>query len=1092
MMPTAGRAATTGQIAGTIVDIYTKAPVAHATVTAVSQSDRYATETDDRGSFELAGVAVDTYTISIVKVGYRTFVLSGSTVTQGETFRVDLKLDHNLKTIGNVRSRSRSVTIAFQVNAAGIEQLLGKTFDTNGKELLSELPSVTIDKNGTALIRGGTSFEGGFEFENIDYNEPNRSLADRFQNLGSNYLLNGVGSIEIIPGGGDATHGNTGTGLIVATAKRGTYPQFLNLDLESTPGELFGGLPTELGSQRGLEWGTATKDLRLSNYLSFVAEDSNNAYGPYGINAAGILADPTTQDPNLETLFTAPERRIYTTAVFNKASQDSRDFLDNLVYKFGHDNNHSVQLFVQNQIVHDQLDYGGYQILTAVPQTFFFLTNPQLNPSGASINSFQNLFGGQNGASTTTGQAFLNRFVTPTQGAAPGAPLTAPETIDSPFSAYKLEYDNILDPTTILKLRYTRTDSNATESLPSEGLYVPQNGGIRRGTSFDVTKALGNGKHTLQIGSLYAFTHPFGQQDNFIDYTGAYEGIYGEVGSAGVINFGPQTHDVIADFVTPQPVVFSGTGQLISGTPGCIGAVTATGAPYVPAGVGAPQEHCGYLNKYFPNGPPALPPEVEIPTANQQSYALYAQDTFAPNPKLKILTALRLDGYNFLIPDDPLNPPAVDGLRHQRLYEPHGGIAYRLGDHDALRANFGRTLSIPLPTFIGNNIDLNSFAAFQNIPSYDSVTGKPATYCGPGQPTTLLGSVYYIGNQPCANYGQQLYWLVRNARYAQQSQITYPLQGASFTNYDFSYSHELKNGDALKVTPFYRRGYNIVETSQTLLGIDAATGTQELSPQIESNLGIQSAAGMEFEATTPLKPTGLTGTFTATYINQIGNDPPGDYLPTSSVQLGELYHSPTLSPFQSTLALTYRSRGGLRINPVFTLHSGYPYGAGIYQAFTINGQPVYIPYTDALYLNGYSNVLSAGTVNPQDPGTITNPNVSATRGLEAANAGPGSLLSHLTLNTNLTIEMTPPNGKYGVTYGLAVTNLFDNVSSVPVANYTLDCQLVVTALCASDGTPSIVDKYHGPQQTVGSKTTPYIVYPNAPPLAVRVYVQVGL
>ncbi len=1089
------RAATTGQIAGTVFDLDTKTPVVHATVTAVSPSDHYQAETDDRGSFVITGVSVDTYTITADKAGYNAFTISGATVTQSETYRIDVKISR-LKKIGGTRSRSRSVTSAFQpdqtvdritVNDKGIEQLLGKTFNTNGKELLSELPSVTIDKNGTALIRGGTAFEGGFEFENINYNEPNRSLSDRFQNLGSNYLLNGVGSIEIIPGGGDATHGDTGTGLISATAKRGTYPGFLNLDLESSPGELFGGVPSELGSQRGFEWGTATSNQRVANYMSFTAEDFNNAYGPYGTSAAGIAADPTTQDPALLSLFSAGDRAIYTTAVFNKASEDSRDFLDNFTYKFGHGNNQSVQLFVQSQVLHQNLDFGGYQLLTAVPQEFFYLTNPLVNPSGATISSLGGLFGNQL-TPTASAQAFSNRFVTPTFGAAPGQTLTAPETIDSPFDAYKIEYDNNLDPTTVAKVRFTRTDSNATESLPSQGIYIPENGGIRRGMSFDVTKALGGTKHTLQIGGLYDFTHPFGEQINAIDYTGAYEGNYAVVGGTNIVNLGPLTHDVLADFVLPTP--FSDVNGNISGTPGCLGDLTTAGKP-APTG-GFPQEHCGYLYKYFPNGPPPLPSEIEIPTANQQDYSLYAQDTFAPNARLKVLAGLRLDGYNFLIPDDPLNPPAIDGLRHQRLYEPHGGIAYRMGNRDALRVNFGRTLSVPLPTFIGNNIDPSAFGAFYNVPSYDSVTGKPATYCGPGQPTTILGNTYFIGNQTCANYGQQLYWLIRNARYAQQSQITYPLQGATFTNYDFSYSHEFPNGAALKFTPFYRRGYNIVEDSQSLLGIDPVTGVQLLSPQVESNLGIQSAAGAEFEATTPLRPVGLSGTFTATYINQIGNDPPGDYLPTASVQLGELYHSPTLAPFQSTFALTYRSRGGLRVNPVFTFRSGYPYGAGTYQAFTVNGQPVYIPYTDAVYLNLFSNVLSSGTVNPQNPGSITNPNLSATRGLESATSGPGSLFSHPTLQTDLTVEMTPPNGKYGVTYGFAITNLFDNVSSVPYPNYTLDCQLVVTALCASDGTPSIVDKTHGPQQTVGTKYSPYIVYPNQTPIAVRIFLQVGL
>jgi hypothetical protein len=1067
-------AATTGQIAGTIVDLTTRAPIAHAIVTAVSPSDRYTAQTDDRGKFVIAGVTVDTYTITVEKPGYRTFPVGGANVTQGETYRLDVTLSRDIKTIGRVAT-SRSITGAYQpdqtvdrvtVNAQTMEQLLGKTFDTNAKQLLSELPSVTVDENGTVLIRGGTSFETGFEFEGIDYNEPNRSLSDRFQNLGSNYLLNGVGTLEIIPGGGDATHGNTGTGLIVATAKRGTYPSFVNFDLEDTT--------MTTGGQRGFEWGTATPSLRLSNYMSFTAEDRDFSYGPYGTAADSIAADPTTVDPSLITYFGQQYRQIYTTAAFNKATQNSRDFLDNLVYKFGHQNGQSLQLFLQNQVVHQDLDYGGYTQLVAAPQTIF--ANPNVNPT--LFTSLNTIFGAPIGVVNAPSQAFINRFVTPVAGAAPGQPLNAPENIVSPFDAYKLEYSNNLDASTALKVRAFRTDSSSSELLPSEGLDIPQSGGIRRGLATDITRALGD-KHTLQLGGGYTYTQPFGEQVNYIDYTSVYSGSYGNVGGQAV-TLGPDTHDIIADFTQPAPPVEDAAGNVLSGTPGCkqINAKALVS--------------CGYLYKYFPNGPPALPPEVEVPTANQQNYSLYAQDTFAPNRRLKILYGLRLDGYNFLIPDDPANPPAVDGIRHQRLYEPKFGAAYRMGNHDALRANFGRSLSIPLPTFLGNNIQQSSFAAFDSVPSYDSVTGKPATYCGVGQPLTILGTTYYVGNQTCTSYADQLYWLMRNARYAQQSSITYPLQAASFTNFDFSYSHEFPSGAALKVTPFYRRGYNIVETSQTLLGIDPISGTQELTPQIESNLGLQKATGVEFFATTPLKPSGLTGTFSATYINQIGNDPPGDYLPTASVQLGNLYRSPTLAPFQATLALTYRSRGGLRINPIFTLKSGYPYGQGTYEAFTVNGVPEYIPYSDALYLNAYSNVLSSCAVNPQNPGTTIAPNCFATRGLESAFAGPGSLLSHPTFNTDITIEMTPKNGKRGLTYGFAITNLFDNVSSVPVANQTRDCQLVVTGLCASTGNPSIIDPYHGAQLTVGSPTTAYIVYPNQAPIAVRVYVQYGL
>lgn len=1059
-------AASTGQISGTITDAKTKAPLANVTIAANSPSSHYTSKTDANGHFAIVGVDIDTYTLSAQLPGYDPYSLTGANVTADEAYHFDVALVRPLRTIGRVVSRGRSITSAYQpdqtvdrytVNAQGIEQLLGKTFNTNGKELLSELPSVTIDRNGTALIRGGTSFQGGFQFEGIDYSEPNRNLTDRFENVGSNYLLNGVGSVEIIPGAGDATHGNTGTGLIAVTAKRGTYPGFGSLDFE-------GGL---VGSalQGGFEYGFATPNQRVSNYLSYTSENTDYQYGPYGTSATAILADPTTQDPNLSTIYTSGQRRIFTTAFFNKSRQTSRDFLDNFVFKFGRNGNQTLQFFVQNQNVHQDLDYGGYGLLTAIPQTIFFQNSLQFNPTGNTTNSLSLLNAPAN---------FLQRFVTPTFGATPGGQLGSPETIDSPFSAYKIEYDDNIGSSTSLGVRYYRTDNAATQVLPSQGIYTSASGGIRRGLTADITRVVGP-HNTVQVGGKYEFVTPFGQRTNYVDYTGAYEGQYTTVGP-DFVNLGAFTHDILADYIKPAAGV----------NPFCVGYGPASNPVNAP-----PQEHCGYLYKYFPGGPPALPPETEVPTAQQQNYALYAQDTFAPNTRFRALLGLRLDGYNFLIPDDPQNPPAVDGVRHQRLYEPHVGLTYKLGNRDAVRANFGTTLITPLVTFIGNNIDRSDYAAFSNVPSYDSVTGKAATYCGPGKSISIAGSTYFSGTQTCANYGDQLYWLTRNARFADQNAITYPLRGSTFTNFDFSYSHEFKNGVAVKLTPFYRLGHDVVETSQTLLGIDGPTGTQQLSPEIQSNLGTQRATGIEFEATSPLRPSGLTGTISATYINQIGNDPPGEYLPTASVQLGELYRSPNLAPLQSTLALTYRTKWGLRVNPIVNFASGYPYGAGTYAAFTIDGQPYYVPYTDALLANAYAAILSSGTVNPQNPGTFTNPNLSALRGLESATSGPGSLLSHPQINTTLTIELTPQTGRKGLTYGVSIANLFDRVASLPFPNLSRNCVLVVTGLCSGDGSSSVVDTYHGGLTSVGSATTPYVVYPNQPPIAVRAYVQAG-
>ncbi len=1083
------RAGTAGQIIGTVVDAKTKMPIAGAIVSATSPSERYSTTTNEKGEFAVAGVTLDTYTIAVDARGYDPVSISGATVTGDEAFRAAFTLTQSARprTIASVRARPAGS--AFQpgqtsdtitVTAAQIDQILGKSLDTDQTTLLERLPSVTVDKNDVPLIRGGFAFQTGYDYEGIDYTQPSASLSNRFSNFANNGILAGAASLQIVPGGGDATRGDTGTGNIELTAKRGTYPGTGTVDFEA--GGIGGGL------QMGLEYGIATPNNRFSNYFTFISENTQFQYGPYGTPANSIAADPTTIDPSLQSLYTADQRTLYQTAVFNTADQQTRTFLDNLVLRFGHNNGQSLQFFLQSQIVRQDLDYGGLDLFTAVPQTIFYQGNPVVNPPDIFGNensplSLQYLTstGSHGGLNQTAFTNFLTQFTPKPVGAQAGLPLTNPEAIYNSFNTYKIEYQNNFDGSKSVAVRFYRALTDQTEDLPSQGLDVPQNGGDRTGGGIDFTDILST-RNTLQVGGKYEYALPFGSREDDIDYTGAYAGLYTQAAS-GFTNLGADTHDLLADFINPN-LTITGSG----GNPYCIGAKNPNGTPYVLPPGGIPQEHCGYLYKYFPNGPPGLPPEIEIPTAQQQIYGLYAQDAYAPNARFRVSAGIRLDGYNFLIPDDPQNPPAVDGLRHQRLYEPKLAMNYRLTNRDYVRANFGSTLSIPPPTFIGTNIDRSAFNAYANIPSYDSVTGKVATYCGPGQATTINGIKYFIGDQTCTSYADQMYWLVRNARFQYQDQITSPLRGATFTNYDFTYSHEFPNRTALSITPFYRAGYDVVEPSQTLLGINPLTGTQQLTPPIETNLGIQRATGVEVNVTTRPVPVGLSAQLSATYINQIGNDSTTPYLPTASVQLGELYRSPDLSPFQSTLAFTYKTHWGFRVNPVVTYKHGYPFGAGTLNAYTINGVNYYAPYSDALYYGIYSSLLSTCAVNPQNPGTVGGPNCYATKGVDAVSAGPGTLYAKATLTTDITFELSPPNNKRGLKYGLQIRNVFNQTAGIPVPNYTQYCQLVYTGLCAQSG-PSIIDKYHGPQITYGSTSGPYVSYPNLQPITARFYVQ---
>ena len=1072
-------AATTGEIVGTVTDAQSHAPIADAAVTATAPTGSYRTKTDSKGIFTIVGAVPDTYTVTASAPGYLLVSVPGLTVTTDEATRVTITLSRNIKSLAIVHVRS--ATSAYQpdqtvdrytLSSTGINQLLGKSFATDQKQLLRELPSVTIDKNGTALIRGGFSFQTSFQFEGIDYTEPSQSVANRFENIGNSNILNGVGSLEIIPGGGDATHGDTGTGLVSMLAKRGTYPATGTFDSEVSLNGLGRQFATEFGISGPHSYG-------LSNYFSFIALNEAYQWGHYGVNAASIGAAAFATDPTQNSNINAHTGALWTSAFYNPANQQVRDFLDNLVYKFGKSNQESLQAFVQNEGVIQNLDYGGYGYLNTIDPASLITGEQRLLPT------FLYIFG----------QGVLPRTLRPylptTPGGVAGAPLTSPEYNVSPFTAYKLEYQDLLSASTALGIRYFRTFADQQEYLPAQGIYVPANGGIRTGVTSDISRAVGT-KHYLQAGVKYEFAHPYGIQEDNVDYLLAFDSLY----NIPSFNQIPVTSggDIIPDFIVPQPVTVNGMGQIVSGTPGCSATyVPGSGDPY-------PSPHpfdCGYLAKYFPHGIPPIPTEQEIPTANQQVYGAYLQDTITPNARIKMLLGVRLDGYNFLLPGDVQDPPAVDGIRHQRLYEPHVGFAYKFSDSDAARLNFGRTLAIPLPTFLGDDIDRSIFAPFQNIPSFDNMTGLPAMYCGPGvlKYNPLTATMQFAGTQLCTSYADQLYWLERNYRFGLQGTLHYPLRGSTFTNYDLSWDHLFRNGVATKLTPFYRRGYDIVETTRTLEGVDVTTGAALFSPAAYSNLGFQRATGVELDLTSPIRPLGWSEQMTATYINQLGNDPPGGFLPTASLQLGNVYHSPNIAPLQATFAFTYREpHYGWTFNPVFTFHSGYPYGQGIYQAVTYNGKPLFIPITDALYSSSQAALITPAWVNPQNPGSIYNPNIAGTQGSEGLYSGPGTLTSHSSMITDLTIAWTPPAYRR-ITYGMYIQNLFSNVSDVPVVNLARDCQPVSTGVCGNlPGSGSSIDPTHLPPVGQGGfgSSGPYIVFPNQEPINVSLYAQASL
>jgi len=1010
--PRPASAALTGQISGTVRDDASGKPLPGVAVTARSPSGGYQATTDAKGQFTMIGVTPDTYTVAYELAGYEALAVQGLTVLSDSTAQADARLTKRLRQIVSVRSRSTSGAFqpnqtedSYTINTNTQDTLAGKKFNTSQDDLLKRLPSVTQDADGTVFIRGGTAFQTGLQFEGIDYTEPNRSLQNKESNVGNFGLLNGLGTLQLIPGGGDASHGNTGTGLISLLAKRGTYPGTLNVDLET------GAFPYY--HQLGIEWGAATQNGHFSNFLSFLGVREDFQYGQPGVpgNSLGIFIDNNT--------LLSPRGLNLVGVSSTAGNQQSNDIVDNMIFKFGKNNAQYLQFFYQNQLVRQGDSYSGWQ-------GTYYASQPY-------ITSIPQLFSGQ------VSQDAIGRIFPLYPGQNTGIQLVPNEdAIFSPFAAFKVEYGNNFSSKGYGLIRWNRTFSDQSQLLPSIGQYTPQSGGDRTGASSEISYQLDQ-RNLIQIGGKYEFVKPFGTATDVVDYAYPYFGQATEAGS-GVPFAVP-----FADFLPASAC----SGSLAP--PGYLNVNTPTSSTNVP---------CGYLSQYFKNGIPRLPPEVDAPVTNQQLYGLFAQDTAKIGNKLRAQFGLRLDGYNFLTPEDPANPPSIATVEHQRLFEPHLGLTYLATPRDSVRATYGRTLSIPLPGLGGNSIDRSAYASFAGIPSYDNTTGTTATYCGLNGTTT------------CANYADQLYWLERDAKYGTGALNT-PVRGATFTNYDLTYQHNFNGGFAMSLTPFFRRGYDIVEQANQILAVNPNTGALTIGPALESNLGVQKTTGIELNATRDVT-YGLSAIFNATYINQLGNDPPSNYLAPAALAAGTLYRSPNFSPFQSTLALNYKSRSGWRVNPVLDFNVGYPYGNGAYIQVFENGVPITV--INSNLLTSTLNNAPYCYVDPQNPGTIKNPNCAGYDGI-GETASAGGLLSHIQMRANMTIEYAP--GEKHFAYGLALTNIFDQLYGVPYPNPNY--KPVSTGFG-----DSVTSGLYAPGSYASS---PFLLLPNKPPFNARFYVQ---
>ena len=314
----------------------------------------------------------------------------------------------------------------------------------------------------------------------------------------------------------------------------------------------------------------------------------------------------------------------------------------------------------------------------------------------------------------------------------------------------------------------------------------------------------------------------------------------------------------------------------------------------------------------------------------------------------------------------------------------------------------------------------------------------------PGYPN---GGYYF----KCANYAQQTAWAVDQIFDAPDIGGQ---QQPTFSNYDVEFRHQFTKGFltgwGTKVTGYWRRSFNVLENLFLANGPpDPLTGQSSAATFSTRPDGVEKTFGTELSITTPDVPYGFSGFFTANYLSEFSSVPPASsgsnfssdsfqpILNQSTLLTGTLFRSGYLPPFSIQTGFSYKTRGGLKINPIISANTGYPVGVGGSTVTYVNGQLLFVPatnYGSATPIGGSQGPNHAynapAFVDPALPGSYTKPNIAATRGYNESGL-TGGHLSNPQSNVDVDIEYEV-NKRF--TIGTYVSNILNNHYNTPFYN----------------------------------------------------------
>jgi len=978
-----------------------------------------------------------------------------------------------------------------------VDQALGEAGSTNYTNLVLSAPGVIATSPGSLnpiSIRGSASVEIGYQFDGIDY----RGVF--FDENPSQNYLNGVGGgrggVQVVSGAGDATQGGIGAGVINIIPGRGSYPGsgFASLDVlqpyydhslafeygTATPDGRFSEFFSSRSSRSGPQiapYGRDSSDAGQYRGTSFSYDDDvlNNFYYRFGRD----------QNQELQLLVDFLDHRQFAElggfvgSNFYPYNPYSYDQFQNDGNGPGSDMwgclNPQVCMTQPSQIPIQQLEWYQSIIpyLPGVPHYPLGTTTEALNgalPAPTLQQPEEFIYG-----PTTLIKVGYKKQL---------SPKTSVKTF---FYNWGGQVANNITGT---------TQALTTGDVLFATGYDPS-GGRRVGFQSELDTQP-NESHTLTFVAKFENGYPYWQQLNHGNtWVGLESGRSQDLGNYsqfGINQFGsglppPVINGPrIEDWYLPEF-----PGQPVGPANPCIGpAIDNNFNPGGGTAIGCYLYDWMLANGKWHGHLPTMPRTgFDYHNTDFQQFGIGIRDQWVPNDRWRVDYGLRVDGQNMKWAPQPFNAdlsnPGDVGLGfatlsndflHPRLLEPRISIDFLANAKNSLRLSWGRSVSFQFgqtsgtPTgetgidplffqipakdnpaadqYLGPGVDPNG-----NLVAGGSALGPAcgSGWHGPGSNANgqympnpyvpfsgqgVLGIPGYFFQ--CQNYASSLYWLFDQTFAAPDLGGGFP---PTYNNWDLAWGHQYGSGWGSKFTAYWRRGYNTHQVVELNSGPpDPVTGQQQVGAFQERETGTQKAFGLELMVTTPDRQYGWTGFMTVNYINELTDSPPvagADSLPPMPqflLQTDQLYHQAFIAPLSGRAGLTYATKSGWRINPIFNADSGIPFGIGLDSIGFVNGVLYHLPTCNLDQCLPYSGPGSPqGSFNstcyldPAFPGNYFNPKYFACRGFNEPSIA-GQAYTHPRVYSDLDIEYS--HGSQ--TVGLYVTNLFNNYRGEPTVN----------------------------------------------------------